>query len=565
MSYIYGHIPRTADSKGLTAAATSRLSCISSHISIFGDGPQETFCHGEGTTADEWSWAVCGIGISRTPALLTREDWNSLLQRSHFDRSSLDGHWVAVRWKKNSIEFYGDPMELRRLYWSENNSGVVFSTDLERLVDMMGSPKFSFENYAGHWMHINSFGNTTLLQGVSRLGPFGRMTVHNGKITRSEEPWAIPENPPPFSLNTLEKLVNLPAQSGKKVALSLSGGIDCRTILALSKTPPELVTFGTQTDPDVQLALRAGKLLGTRTRFFEQRLPHTANEKEQTLNKMKGLSLSFEAGFNLSQFTVIDFLETLRDEKYWLIDGGLGEVMRQAYGVRLLHQGKKLWNRKEYSGLARFFRAHRTPLFSKSIMSTISHAADTEIIQALKALPNTVSFETWIELLHLRYRVKNAPPNSQAGVDTILPKLMPCIQPSFIRSLHSLSNTERRGNALNRKIIKAHRPQLAQIPLAWYNTTVPFSLSGNTAAAKLYSVIAGKLRKKNTLFRNSLLYSLREPLMDRLNSRKVRECAWYDTAHLHRLRASLASDSIHDASPFYEWLAVDFWRERITK
>jgi hypothetical protein len=51
----------------------------------------------------EWKWVVCGIGIhpafGNYPAFLTSDEWNSLLQKPKPDIHTLDGHFIAVRWK----------------------------------------------------------------------------------------------------------------------------------------------------------------------------------------------------------------------------------------------------------------------------------------------------------------------------------------------------------------------------------------------------------------------------------------------------------------------------------
>ena len=99
------------------------FSCSSFQVA-FG-GVKET-CLYEYDEANQQGWGVVGVGIlhdSSGSRIMTHVDWQSALENPGFTPASLDGHFIALRWNRDHIEFFNDQIGLRTLYYNSIDEG----------------------------------------------------------------------------------------------------------------------------------------------------------------------------------------------------------------------------------------------------------------------------------------------------------------------------------------------------------------------------------------------------------------------------------------------------------
>jgi hypothetical protein len=531
---------------------------LNDKISVSGSGIPETFCFDVSQNGG-WSWAVCGIGIIES-RFITKTEWKQIIQQENICLDKLDGHYIILRWKDNFVEFYNDPLELRKLYWKKEKDKILFATQLVDMADMVENAEFSFENYAGYSRFINSFGDGALLKDVKRLGASGCLKIEKNEIFHKDSQWDIKQqSSEDFSVEKLKSIVNMKMPNREKPLLALSGGIDSRTVLALLDELPDLLNFGNIEDADAQVAKIIADKLKKNLCFYEYKLPQTADEKNIVFDNIKKAILWETLDVTANLFGL---LEEKNKEGYWLIDGGLGEVLRFGYGRKFLYTAKNLWQQNDFNSLAKYMYKKQYDIFNKKLQEEMNIWALQEFISAMEKMPKNISFEDWISLFHIIYRVKNCPLNGQGAYDNIIPSYMPLIQPSVLRSLQSIHIKKRMECRINRKIISQFQPILSSIPLAWYESKVPFYLSGNIVLAKLYSIVCNKLKKQKQKYNDKLMFSLKELVMDRINTSAVKECAWYNMKNISEFAEMFYNGKVENSQFLYDWLQIDFWREK---
>jgi len=535
---------------------------VNDKISVSGSGLTETFCF-DIDSNNGWSWIVCGIGIADSSRFVAKNEWKEIICQNDIRLDKLDGHWIILRWNNDAVEFYNDPLELRKLYWKKEADKVIFSTQLVDIADMVENAEFSFENYAGYFRYINSFGNGAILKNINRLGPKGRLTIGAGKVIHRDSPWSMPQNSEEnFSIEKLKSMTNIKFERRKKPLLSLSGGMDSRTVLALFDDIPELLNFGNRQDDDVQIAKLIGEKLKRNVNFYEFKLPATCDEKKSAFDKIKKAFLLETSSAYVNYF---DMFEEKNADGFWLVDGGVGEILRYGYGRKFLYFARKLWERNDFFAIEKFVYSKRRDIFDKQLQNDMDEWAKREFISAMQEMPKDISFENWVSLFYIRYRTKNCPVNGQGVYDNLIPSYMPLIQPSILRSLQSVPIGERIECRLNRKIISKFQPVLKSAPLAWFESKIPFFMSGNVVLSKSYSAVYNKLKKPKRQYNDELMLSLKEIVMERIKSKAVRECGWYDMAEITAMAQTFYLGKCETSKFLFNWLHVDFWREKLTQ
>ncbi|MCL2063983.1 MAG: hypothetical protein FWG98_06385 [Candidatus Cloacimonetes bacterium] len=538
---------------------TNTLEFSSDKLSVKGSGLPETFFY-DISEEKNWSWVVCGIGIIECSRIVTKAEWRKIITQDDIKLKELDGHWIILRWKGEIIEFYNDPLELRKLYWKQESDRIIFSTNLADLSDMIKNPEFSFQNYAGYFRYVNSFGNRALLKDVNRLGVGGYLKINNDKIYHKTSAWEI-ENyeKEGFFIEKLKSIININFPNRKKPVLLLSGGMDSRTVLALLKEVPDLLTLGINKNSDVILAKQIGEILNKKTQHYEYKIPSTLEEKEIVFNKMKKVVLLEFPGL-LNSFDVI---KEKNKEGCWVIDGGRGEVIRHGSTRRILFFGQKFLRQGDFVSLGKLLETKMYPYFSKELEMSLLRWAEQEFIEAIETMPKSLSINDWITLLQIRYRVKNSPLNGQGAYDNLIPSFMPLIQPSIIRAVQSYPTKIRINNRLNNQIINNFLPLLKSIHISRHDTIIPYFLHNSVILPKVCSYVYHTFNKQNLNFSDLLMYSLKDFVLERIKSNDVRDCGWYDMNTMINISEQFFENKIGNSLFLYKWLEVDFWREKI--
>ena len=528
-------------------------------ISIHGNGLTETFLY-HISESSSWSWIVCGIGIIDSSRFIQHSEWQNIINQEEIKLDQLDGHWIIFRWQANKFEFYNDPFELRKLYLKQEHDRVVFSTQLVDLIDMIDDPEFSFQNYSGFVIYKNSFGNESILKNVKRLGVNGVLKINDENVFHKFTHWDIERDlDKPFCLEKFKSIANIKFSNRKKPVLLLSGGMDSRTVLAMQEELPELLTLGDRNNIDAKIAKMIGNKLNQHVHYGEYKLPLTHDEKIHKFELIRDSVLKECHGF----FNYINILEEMNKKEFWAIDGGRGEVIRHGSTRSILFFGKKYIQKNDIISLSKLLCTKLYPCFENHLEDKMIKWAEIEFKEAIESMPKGLNIYEWITLLQIRYRVKNTAMNIQAAHDSIIPTYMPLIQPSVVRSLESYPYQKRINNRLNSMIINKYMPILTTLPIERFNTKSPYFFRNSVVLSKAYSVIYHRFIKEKQSYNDLLMLSLKEIVLERLNSSKVRNCGWYDTKRVIELADLFYNGHFKDSKFLYNWLQIDFWRERL--
>jgi hypothetical protein len=135
----------------------------------------------------EWKWVVCGIGIhpafGNYPAFLTSDEWNSLLQKPKPDIHTLDGHFIAVRWKSDCIEIFTDQCGLRELYFTKTDSAIIFSSQPYWISRIIGDRGIDFHAFGSRWLCINQLSHRSIFADMTRVASGGFVRIERRDLS----------------------------------------------------------------------------------------------------------------------------------------------------------------------------------------------------------------------------------------------------------------------------------------------------------------------------------------------------------------------------------------------
>jgi asparagine synthase (glutamine-hydrolysing) len=174
--------------------------------------------------------------------------------------SSLNGRFqgLAVDTTRGSATLFNDRYGMHRLYYHESKDGFYFAAEAKALLAVL--PRLRTMN----WQSVGEYiacgcvlQNRTLFEGVNVLPPGSAWTFHRGqkqemKTYFNPEQWETqtPLGPSDYYehlRDIFKSKLPLYFDGGQRVALSLTGGLDSRMILALYQPPPDSLpcyTFG---------------------------------------------------------------------------------------------------------------------------------------------------------------------------------------------------------------------------------------------------------------------------------------------------------------------------------
>ncbi|ARA92474.1 hypothetical protein AWN76_004355 [Rhodothermaceae bacterium RA] len=537
-------------------------------LALVAGGLPDTLRHGP---LPDGGWVVVGLGLRLHDGRahpLQEADWAALLARDCPDLSDLDGHFVAMRWRGDTVEAFTDALGLRTLYLYETDDGLCFSTRLDGMARLGGPAVIDFSAFGSHWLAFNQLDTRGLLAGVRRLGPGGRWTAEAGRRRHfAEQDWSPPpppDRPAEAVLTRLHAALHPALPAGRRLSLGLSGGIDSRLLLAmLARTPDadvQLHTFGSPDHPDARIAHRLAAATGLPHVHLDAPVPEADTCWSLLLDHValtQGVSPA-SAVLGLRQ------VRSLYDAGCWMVDGGFGEILRRQFFNRLLHRGRRALQRGSAADLAAYLRFHRADVFTADVTRRMTDGLAAAMEQRWASLSALARHnpETAADLLGVRVRLPGFFGFEQNRLDALIPSYMPFAQPSLLAAVFGLPVALRRNGRFVRQTIRRHAPALARLPLVKGGTTYPFALP--TLPAHLWTALQARLgRRYADSARTSFLATLRPLVLDLLHSAAVRTYAPYDRKKLKALVEGYYAGDDARAAAVDWWLAFEAWRQAI--
>ena len=555
----------------------AKLSVAGREMIVLGGGDKDTFMYGiEESRAS--GWLVCGAGIKHSGdsfSFMDKEDWRNLVDGGLSKESlrHLNGHFVVASWHGNTIRILCDRLELRRAYAVETRDCFVISPRVDWVSSMMKEKSFDLAELSTTWTLKNSLSSGSFVRNVTRIGPSGEYFV-SGQRPFHEWSHFTPNQPVDLPIDSLVKgLALFPLKCGRKVTLGLSGGMDSRTLLAiLSKERREnwqVHTCGETGNPDIPVARKLSSALQVRhlVEYFE--LPESL-VVDELIKALRDYVLQTEMSDSPFGFQKLDLFSRMKAEGYVMIDGGYGELFRRSYGNIMQLTGSRAIADRNASGFTEYYLMPRSRIFNDDIHRMFASESVSRMRLAMESMPAVRSGDVgnWIDLFHVRYRLKNYAGGSQGLYDQHITSFMPFAQPVVIDSYLSGSSNARRNNKLNRRIIRAGDSSLTHIPLVASGGTVPFRTSKSMilsrALGRFNRILKSNGKSGVETFRRQVLNLLKDFIIDRSTSSAVIGCELYDQKALKNNIEEYFRSGDKSCEQFIEdWLIFDFWREEV--
>lgn len=216
----------------------------------------------------------------------------------------LNGAFVAAIWDPQArrLLIVNDRLGLRPLYYAERNGKVLFGAGARAVV---ADPSFEREVNEMALVEFLSFqyllGDNTLFQGVKLLAPASMMVCQEGQMVihpywEFQFPDVYEDHDEEYYIERwtalIRQAVTRQMRGPEPLAVSLSGGVDSRGILALmvrERTSVLALTFGQPDSDDVRLAREVATALRVEYRFFRLQPDYLLHLAEEGVRLTDGL------------------------------------------------------------------------------------------------------------------------------------------------------------------------------------------------------------------------------------------------------------------------------------
>lgn len=516
------------------------------------------------------SWVICGTGISSNNSKyyqLDKNSWQKRLEGSSLDRTDLDGHFSIVHISKNQLQVYTDTFGVRKVYYCEDDENYYLSSRMDWLTQHIKNKQINFEELSSYWnLQYILNAEKTFIQDITTAGPEAEITISSDGLTKNNRWWTPKEQNISVEevINRLEDITTLPLTVNRKPLLGLSGGMDCRTLLAFldNKCSKEtsLFSFGDNSHPDISVAKDISKTL---------EMNHFITTKEllpeaELFEAVKKHILRTEMHFPVDYYNIFSTFSNLSEKGYTFIDGAAGEFMRNRTGNRLIHRFKLNPSIDPVPLMRDQLKSGRFTFFNSEINNQLDQGAIKALEGATKILPSLkdVSAYQWVDLFLIRYAFWG---DSCGYLDSQIPNYMPFAQPSLLEAIYNLPIEKKVNNKINLSIIKKLSPKLAKEPLVRENVKAPYFTSYHNIYSTLWTRMATKLGRRfinpsPLIFFNQMQNTIRE----RLFSANVKSVSYYDHQILKsEFEKAVKTKNLNSADNILTWLSLDIWRETI--
>jgi asparagine synthase (glutamine-hydrolysing) len=394
----------------------------------------------------------------------------------------LNGCFAAAIWDRASgtVTLLNDRFGMRPLYYSVSPGRIAFGSeikalladrDLSRAIDPRGLAQFfTFGQYLG---------NTTSFAAVSLLPAAGVLTFEVAsdrlriqKYHRLGESWATPVASAEDSLeridNALAKSVARCTNGTAKLGLSLSGGLDARTILGLidPDQPVKTLCLGIEGSIDVRCAAELARLTGRTHRT------HTLDSSflGQFGRHMRDM-VHLTDGQYLSQCIVMPTLPMYREmDIEVLVRGHAGELMHmtKAYNFSLDSSSLNLTDSSLEGWLWQHLQSHMLdgvagPLFTPEVSTNLAEVARQSLRECLAESAGAGPPVHRICHLFVSERIRRETGLSMSEFGSVVETRLPYLDREVIDSLMAASPNLKLGEDIQSYILRKRQPSFLNV------------------------------------------------------------------------------------------------------
>lgn len=419
----------------------------------------------------------------------------------------LNGLFSIAIWQGGSrtLTLITDRFGLRPLFYASTPDGFVASTALRALVGVPGVDRGWSEAGVGEFFAFGHFlTNRTFFAGLRQVAPATCLTVRADGRVDEEQYWqpSLERSQAPASEQVsaldaqLARAVEMRARAGERLGISLSGGLDSRTLLGLVPADRQLrsVCLGIEGGIDHRSAAELARIAG---------VPHVAyvlgpsvlDNFESNLRQMVLLT----DGHYLDQGIVMPTMETYREQGIdFLLRGHGGELlhMRKAYSFSLDDEALSATTAGLEAWLQRRLTAHMLDGVPPDVfMFDVQAIARQSLREALAQTPTgeTPVDSVWPLVISARLHRETSLSVEMFGHFATV--RMPFLDNDVVDTLLAMPSHMKLGAQLQVEILRRHKPAFLDVVNS--NTGAPMGAGRvETAARYAFMRIAAKLGVK---------------------------------------------------------------------
>ncbi|HPD33999.1 MAG TPA: asparagine synthase-related protein [Candidatus Kapabacteria bacterium] len=544
---------------------------VENNLFVLAGGYQSTCNFSKSERTNENLLSV-GIGIKNGGddyGFVKNDEWFNYASQKNYN--ALDGHYVILYWNELEIKVFTDKLGLRDLYLYNSPQGyVIFSTRLDWLAKIVKA-KLNFKVFASKWLLFNQLSTDCIFNDIERITSGTTLNINRitNNLSIQKNNWTPILQKRNFSpidfSNKLENLLIFPIRKHNQISLSLSGGLDSRVLLSflmkIDNSNWETHTFGDRKNADSIIVEKIASSLNIPHIQIDLPLP----DPSTCLDEMRAYISQTILNSQASEVLQLRNYSALSGRNEVIIDGGFGEIWRRDFFNRLLYSGyKDLLNRNARSILPHL-KYDKADIFTPDINAIMHKGAIEQIESLFEELPaiELIGAENWIDLFAIKTRLRNYYANEQSRIDSLIFGYMPFAQSSLLENLFNLNIIHRKNGKLFKYLVSKNYNKLTKYPLSKGDAIYPFWF--NTYLARIWKILSQHhiIKSYKNENQKNIIEIFSTFILDKINSREVKECEYYDYSKLIKLANALRNNKL-DKTKLNEidwWLSFELFRE----
>jgi hypothetical protein len=491
------------------------------------------------------------------------EDMLQTILLSEDKISQLEGHFLLLLIAENSIRAYNDPLGKRNLYISQQGKEIFFTSSLPLLKKAL-HPELDFRAMGVYWHTMFPPSNDryapsdkSYYKGVQVMGTGGKALL--GDEIRIESQLFQPAAQKEDILSLLESFCLLPVQSPNRIAISLSGGMDIRPLLAVylkAGADVSAIHYGNDDSTDFRIASGIASKFNIPFRHISYESAEGADSWAQALEykHKRGIAASPANAPYMGYFA-----QVAKDFDVY-VSGYFGELFRFRFYIAHL---KSLFKSKKLGVADLNAYLYRIPahIFIPEVAREMHFGYRESIQKAFERMPSPQGMLNpfWFNLLLTRYSPFTVNMPNLSEQDSLLLDHMPWLQSGIIAQHWQQGFAFQLAEGVHRSLLRRNYPALEKFPLALADVQAPYFYRQYMLKVKMWHHYRNRpLTRESRADR--FLEMNQQNIRDLFASQQVRNVAAYDRASIGQSLDAYYKGNKQFRNELMSWLAVELGR-----
>ena len=475
----------------------------------------------------------------------------------------LDGHFLICIIGPDCTRAYSDPLGKRNLFIWQQGLEIYFTSSLP-LLKAIRRPELDWRALGAYWHTMFPPSNDryaptdrTYYRDVQTLGTGGKAVLGSAiKVeTRIFQPAKIKRDI--YSL--VRSFCLLPASEPGRVAISLSGGMDIRPLLAVylkAGVPFSAIHYGNADTCDFRIARQICAKFGIPFRHISYESAEGSDPWAQAVEFKRRWGITAPP----ANAPYLGYYRYVAQDFETYVRCYFGELFRFRFFVAHLASVFK-GRRIKASDLSAYLYRVPARIFMPEINRELHEGYQEALQRAFGQMPapGTLSNPHWFNLFLTRYSPFTVNMPALSELDSILVDHMPWLQSAVIGQHWNLSLPFQLAEGVHRKLIKREFPALEHFPLALAEVQAPYFYRQYMLKVRMW-----RHYRSHPLTRESradrFLVLNKQNIIDLFDSRAVREFEAYDRVALSASLNAYYRGDPRQRDTLMCWLAVELGR-----